>query len=75
MDGERVSVPRFGSTPLHQRRDEEVWRDRLVELHVLSENGDDAAARTAQRWLSRDAEARRVWDEVEENCHQVRDVT
>ena len=50
------------------------WRDRLVELHILAENGDDEAARTAQRWLAGDAEARHIWNEVEETCHQVREV-
>lgn len=50
-------------TPLNQRQhDGDAWRDRLVELHVLAEHGDDDAARTAQRWLSSDAAARHVWD-------------
>ncbi|MFC4942846.1 hypothetical protein [Pseudonocardia sp. GCM10023141] len=48
------------------------WRDRIVDLHVLAENGDPDAAATARQWLDRDAEARRVWDEVEQTCDRIR---
>jgi hypothetical protein len=41
------------------------WIDQLVELHVLAEHGDDAAATTAQQWIATDADARRIWDDVE----------
>jgi len=46
--------------------------DRLVELHVLSENGDGGAAAEAASWISGDPEARRVWDTVEQNCRFLR---
>jgi hypothetical protein len=46
--------------------------DRLVELHVLSENGDTVAAADAASWLADDAEARRVWETVEHNCRVLR---
>lgn len=48
------------------------WRDELVDLHVLAENGDSEAAERARRWLERDADARRAWDEVERTCGQVK---
>jgi uncharacterized protein YheU (UPF0270 family) len=46
--------------------------DRLVELHVLSENGDGGAAAEAAHWITGDPEARRVWDTVERNCELLR---
>jgi hypothetical protein len=46
--------------------------DRLVELHVLSENGDGGAAAEAASWIAGDPEARRVWDTVEQNCRLLR---
>jgi hypothetical protein len=47
-------------------------RDRLVELHVLAEHGDDAAAAEAGEWLRDDPDARYVWEQVEALCGQVR---
>ncbi|MDN5913881.1 MAG: hypothetical protein L0I76_01970 [Pseudonocardia sp.] len=49
-----------------------AWRDRLVELHVLAENGDEAAAGEAQAWIASDERARRAWHEIESTCHQLR---
>jgi hypothetical protein len=49
-----------------------VWVDRLVELHVLAENGDHAAARQAARWVDGDPAARRIWESVERDCQQLR---
>jgi len=46
--------------------------DRLVELHVLSENGDPVAAADAASWIADDAEARQVWETVERNCRVLR---
>ncbi len=48
------------------------WRDTLVELHVLAEHGDEAAADAAARWLERDPAARSAWDEVQRDCDRVR---
>jgi hypothetical protein len=48
------------------------WIDRLVELHVLADNGDSEAAAVAASWIAEDAEARRVWDDVQRVCDQVR---
>jgi hypothetical protein len=48
------------------------WIDRLVELHVLADNGDSEAAATAASWIAEDAEARRVWEDVQRVCDQVR---
>lgn len=45
------------------------WIDRLVELHVLAEHGDDASAATAAKWIAEDVHARQVWDHL----GQVRD--
>lgn len=49
------------------------WRDRLVDLHVLAENGDPEAAAAARRRLAADPEARRAWDEVQLTCDQIHD--
>jgi hypothetical protein len=46
--------------------------DRLVELHVLAENGDATAAAEAAQLLAADREARRVWDTVESTCRRLR---
>jgi hypothetical protein len=46
--------------------------DRLVELQVLADNGDTAAAAAAASWIAEDGEARRVWEDVERACAQVR---
>jgi GrpB-like predicted nucleotidyltransferase (UPF0157 family) len=43
-----------------------------VELHILAANGDNHAATAARRWLAADAEARRVWNEVEQDCRSLR---
>lgn len=48
------------------------WRDALVELHVLAEHGDTAAAQEAGSWLTRDAHARAVWETVDDACRAVR---
>ncbi|MHA6792374.1 hypothetical protein ACVGVM_02460 [Pseudonocardia bannensis] len=49
-----------------------LWIDRLVELHVLAANGDTAAAAAAASWMAEDGEARRVWEDVQRTCDQVR---
>jgi hypothetical protein len=46
--------------------------DRLVELRVLTENGDAIAAAKAARWLDIDAAARHVWETVEHTCRLLR---
>jgi hypothetical protein len=48
------------------------WIDRLVELHVLADNGDLGAAAAATSWIAEDTEARRVWEEVRRDCDEVR---
>ena len=48
------------------------WIDRLVELHVLADNGDSEAAAAAASWIAEDTEARRVWEDVQRVCDQVR---
>lgn len=48
------------------------WRDALVELHVLAENGDLNAATEAARWLASDATARHAWDAIQNTCDTVR---
>jgi hypothetical protein len=47
--------------------------DRLVELHVLTEHGDTAAAAEAARLIAGDDAARRVWDTVESTCRRLRE--
>ncbi|RZT88673.1 hypothetical protein EV383_5617 [Pseudonocardia sediminis] len=49
-----------------------AWRDRLVELHVLAEHGDEAAAAEARAWTDSDERAHRAWHEIESACRQVR---
>jgi hypothetical protein len=48
------------------------WRDRLVELHVLAQSGDDQAGVAAEHWLARDALARTLWHTVEQDCARLR---
>jgi hypothetical protein len=48
------------------------WIDRLVELQVLADNGDSAAAAAAASWIAEDPEARRVWEVVEQTCDLIR---
>jgi hypothetical protein len=47
-------------------------RDRLVELHVLAEHGDAAAAAEAREWLADDPNARRIWHQVDAQCQELR---
>lgn len=47
--------------------------DRLVELHVLADNGDDAALAEANRWMAEDASARAAWHAVSATCHELAD--
>jgi hypothetical protein len=54
---------------------ESGWIDRLVELHVLAEHGDDASADAAQNWLAEDLQARQVWDYIEHVLDQVHTAT
>lgn len=49
-----------------------AWRDRLVDLHVLAEHGDQAAAAEARAWITADERAHRAWHEVEARCDQLR---
>lgn len=49
-----------------------AWRDRLVELHVLAEHGDEAAAGEARAWIDSDERARRAWHEIESTCRELR---
>jgi hypothetical protein len=48
------------------------WIDRLVELHVLADNGDPEAAAAGASWIAEDTEARKVWEDVQRVCDQVR---
>jgi hypothetical protein len=48
------------------------WRDRLVELAVLAEHGDQAARDEAQTWIATDEQARRAWQEIETTCTRLR---
>jgi hypothetical protein len=63
----RVAAERAAADPMRPQ-----WIDRLVELHVLADNGDSEAAATAASWIAEDAEARRVWEDVQRVCDQVR---
>jgi hypothetical protein len=56
------------------REDGGMWRDRIVELHVLAEHGDVDAADAARRWLATDGEARRLWQEVDKDCRSIQGV-
>jgi len=48
------------------------WRDRLVELHVLAQSGDDQAGAAAEHWMARDATVRTLWHTVEQDCARLR---
>jgi hypothetical protein len=63
---ERATTTPGPCDPAHQ-----PWIDRLVELHVLADNGDLAAAAAAASWIAEDTEARRVWEDVQRVCDQV----
>lgn len=52
--------------------DHSGWIDRLVDLHVLAEHGDTAAAAQARSWIADDARAQHVWDSVNHTCDQLR---
>ena len=54
------------------QRIEQRWIDRLVELHVLADNGDTEAAAAAASWIAEDTDARNVWEDVQRVCDQVR---
>jgi hypothetical protein len=56
----------------HDEQADPLWMDRLVELQVLADNGDTAAAAAAASWIAEDGEARRVWEDVQRTCAQVR---
>jgi hypothetical protein len=66
LDADRAADPGHGEAAVPQ------WIDRLVELHVLADHGDTAAAATAMRWMAEDGDARRVWEDVQRTCDQVR---
>jgi hypothetical protein len=68
--GLRLGAPREGGLG-----DDAVWRNQIVELHVLAEHGDVEAASAAQRWLATDGEARRLWDKVDTDCSEIRSVS
>jgi len=66
-----------GSAPAHAPQGRDLAadlrsRDRLVELHVLAEQGDAAAAAEAREWLSDDPDARRIWHQVDAQCQELR---
>lgn len=63
----RTTTKLVHDEPLHPQ-----WIDRLVELQVLAEHGDTAAAAAAAIWIAQDPQARRVWEGVERTCDQVR---
>lgn len=48
------------------------WLDQLVDLHVLAECGDTTASATAAQWIASDPAARTTWQQVEQDCAQVR---
>ena len=49
-----------------------LWRDQLVELHVLADHGDWEAAAAAAAWLAEDELARQAWDTVQRRCDAIR---
>jgi hypothetical protein len=61
-------LTRVAAEPMAERQ----WIDRLVELHVLADNGDSEAAAAAASWIAEDTAARRVWEDVQQVCDQVR---
>ncbi|MFC5995786.1 hypothetical protein ACFQE5_16370 [Pseudonocardia hispaniensis] len=70
MSPEPTYAPAGSESDSGQQQPE--WVDRLVELHVLAENGDAAAAAEAGNWIASDDEARRVWEDVARTCDQLR---
>lgn len=44
------------------------WVDRLVELRVLADHGDTAAAARAEQWISHDEAAGRMWRQMIRDC-------
>lgn len=72
MRNETVNGRRGDNAADDPGQEDSTWRDRLVELHILAANGDNHAATAARRWLAADAEARRVWNEVEQDCRSLR---
>ena len=58
--------------PLTRVAEQPQWIDRLVELQVLADNGDTDAAAAAASWIAEDTEARKVWEDVQRVCDQVR---
>ncbi len=72
--GNQAQSPAPGG-PAARRRDLAAdlrTRDRLVELHVLAEHGDAAAAAEAGEWLDDDPDAWRIWHQVEAQCQELR---
>ena len=67
MNHERPRT-RVAAEPMVERQ----WIDRLVELHVLADNGDLGAAAAATSWIAEDTEARLVWEDVQRDCDQIR---
>lgn len=64
------------TAPAHMDHPEEMEEhrlDELVDLQVLAENGDPAAAESAKVWLDRDPDARKQWQDVERVCRLVRE--
>lgn len=55
-----------------EEADHPVWIDELVDLHVLAEHGDNAAAATARHWMASDPDACRLWDQVDRTCDRLR---
>jgi hypothetical protein len=53
-------------------RQHALWRDQLVELHVLADHGDRDAAAAAAAWLADDELARQAWDTVQRRCDAIR---
>jgi hypothetical protein len=71
MNHDRLRT-RVGAEPEPAEPRRPQWIDRLVELHVLADNGDAEAAAAAASWIAEDAEARRVWEDVRRVCDRVR---
>jgi hypothetical protein len=72
VDHPRTRVAAERPQGIEQQRVEQQWIDRLVELHVLADNGDPEAAAAAASWIAEDTEARKVWEDVQRVCDQVR---
>lgn len=68
MSFETSAVPSFETDAAADT----AWRDRLVELHVLAEHGDQAALGEAQQWIATDERARRAWEEIDTTCARLR---